>query len=712
MRLALLPAVAVVTTVASMVSMIVVTTAWQRRMPAPFGFTQAGAIRQSAIEKRFLRMPSPDRIRNTHRFFAGAPHLAGSARDRELAEHVRDQFVAFGFEEVTISTHDVLLPWPEETSVEMVAPRAWRASMQEDPVAGDEYTQGPPEQLGLPYHAYSASGEVTARVVYAGSGSPEDYDRLAAMGIPVRGAIVLVRYSVPYSYRGFKALTAQQRGAAGLLIYSDPADDGFGKGRVYPDGPWGPSSHIQRGGIVYDFLVPGDPLTPGWASTPGAPRIPPTEAASLPAIISAPLSWKDARVLLDSIGGPEAPPGWRGALPLTYRVGGGPLVVRMRVRADDRIRPIWTVTGMIRGSERPDQLVIVGNHRDAWTYGGVDPSSGSAAMMELARALGELSRGGWRPKRSILFASWDAEEFTLTSSTEWGEEHAAMLRQNAVAYINVDSAASGSRFTASAVPALNRVVTEVAQAVRDPITHIPVPAAFRDSVSASTTLPGDSTRDLVSNRLGSGSDYTVFLNFLGVPIADLSFRGPYGVYHSIYDNHNWVERIGDPGFRYHVALVQIWGLLSLRLADADVLPLDYEAYARRIEEFVTEAATTWKTPEDLQDAKMAARELRAAAVRVEAERQRALLQADAATFATLDRQLMRAERALLDPDGLPGRPWYRHVVFAPKFTYAPETLPAVAEAVRDADRARVRAASARLAAALRRAAATLGEKVR
>jgi N-acetylated-alpha-linked acidic dipeptidase len=697
------------TIVAGIVSLIVVVSRWQRHVPVPFGFSESSAVGQSTIERRFLRMPSRDRIRESNRFFSSAPHLAGSLRDRELADHIRDQFTAFGFDAVTLSTYEVLLPWPEETTVEMVAPRAWRAAMREEAVPGDVYTEAPQEQVGIPYHAYSASGDVTAPVVYAGSGNPEDYDRLAAMGIPIKGAIALVRYSVPYSYRGFKALTAQQRGAAGLLIYSDPADDGFGKGRVYPDGPWGPASHIQRGGIVYDFLVPGDPLTPGWASTPGARRIDRSEAASLPAIVSAPLSWKDARVLLESIGGPEAPAEWRGALPLTYRLGGGPLVVRMRVRADDRVRPIWTVTGMLRGSERPDQLVIVGNHRDAWTYGGVDPSSGTAAMMELARALGELAREGWRPKRSILFASWDGEEFTLTSSTEWGEEHAETLKQHAVAYINVDSAASGRRFTASAVPALNRLIGEVAQVVRDPVAHIPISAAFRDTLAVDT-LPGGATRDLVSNRLGSGSDYTVFLNFLGVPVADLSFRGPYGVYHSIYDNHNWVARFGDPGFRYHVALVQIWGLTLLRLANADVLPFDYEDYGRRIEEFVAEVAKTWSAPEDLDDARRAAHDLRAAGFELESAKRAVLPTQNTATLTELDRQLMRAERALLDPDGLPGRPWYRHLVFAPKYTYAPEVLPGVSEAVRQGDRANVKAASDRLARALHRSADALRKR--
>jgi N-acetylated-alpha-linked acidic dipeptidase len=691
---------------ALLIALIVGPTLRPREVPAPFGFGQTNAKRQARIERRFLRMPSPTEIRDTHRFLTAEPHLAGSRRDRELARYVQDRFTASGLDEVSISTHEVLLPWPLETSVEMVAPRTWRASMREEPVAGDIVTEASRDELGPPYHAYSASGEVTAPVVYAGGGHPEDYDRLSRMGIDVRGAIVLVRYSVPYSYRGFKALTAQQRGAAGILIYSDPADDGEGKGRVYPHGPWGPASRIQRGGIAYDFLVPGDPLTPGWASLPGAPRVSPERAVSLPAIISAPLSSADARVLLDAMGGPEAPSAWRGGLATTYRVGGGPLTVRLRVQTDNRIRPVWTVTGMLRGAEHPNQLVIVGNHRDAWTYGGVDPSSGTAAMMELARTLGALARGGWRPRRSILFASWDAEEFALTSSTEWVEEHAAMLQQNAVAYINVDSAASGQHFTAAAVPSLNRLLSDVAEAVKDPRARIPVAAAFRDRLS-SGTRPEDSGRELVSNRLGSGSDYTAFLNFVGVPVADLSFRGPYGVYHSIYDNHDWVARIGDPGFRYHVALVQLWGLLSLRLANADVLPLDYEPYARRILEFVQEVASSWTTPDDLREVTAAAHELQDAATMIARERQRALGTGDGAAASSVDTRLMRAERALLHPEGLPGRPWYRHMIFAPKFTYEPEVLPALAEAIRSGNRARVRAAAQQLAGALVRAAAIL-----
>jgi N-acetylated-alpha-linked acidic dipeptidase len=689
------------------------TAAWDRPHNGPSGFTRAGASRHVRVERRFLEMPSAERIRDAHRFLADQPHMAGSARDRVLADWTREQFESSGLEDVAIATHDVLLPWPEEVSVEMIAPRGWRASMREDPAHGDRHTQPEHADAGIPYHAYSASGDITAPVVFAGSGQPADYDWLSSQGIDVRGRIVLVRYSVPYSYRGFKALTAQQRGAAGLLIYSDPADDGYGKGPVYPAGPWGPESHIQRGGIAYDFLVPGDPLTPGWASTPGARRLEAREAVSLPAIVSAPLSYRDARVILESLGGPEVPATWRGAGTFTHRAGPGQTVVRLRVRTDDRIRPVWTVTGLIRGSEQPDDVVIVGNHRDAWIYGGIDPSSGSAALIELARVLGELVRGGWRPRRTILLASWDAEEFALISSTEWGEQHQEWLRRRAVAYLNVDSAAAGSILSVSAVPALNQVLDEAARTVRDPASRLTLAAAARDRQARGGGRPTGTVDDLVDNRLGGGSDYTVFLNFLGVPVADLSFEGPYGVYHSLYDTHAYVATVGDPGFRYHVAMVQYWGLVALRLAGADVLPLDYEAYAHRIDEFAADVARRWVGREGagryefVADVRAAAAELQTSATRFNQRRDAALAHPDRPTLERLDHQLMAAERALLDPDGLPGRPWYRHLVYAPRFTYEAEVLPGVAEAVAAGDPDGVRRQSARLAAALRRAASAL-----
>jgi N-acetylated-alpha-linked acidic dipeptidase len=687
------------------------TIAWRDPGTAPFGFSPARARAHAQIERRFLQSTDPERIRETHRFVAGEPHMAGSPRDRHLAEWIRDAFRGAGLDDVAITTHDVLLPWPEHVSVEMTAPRQWRARLREHPASGDPLTE---RDAGIPFHAYSASGDVSAPVVYAGSGHPEDYDWLAAQGIDVRGKIVLVRYSVPYSYRGFKAFTAERRGAAGIIIYSDPADDGAAKGAPYPHGPWSPESRIERGGIAYDFLVPGDPLTPGWASLADAPRLERADAVSLPRIVSVPLSFEDARVILESLDGPDVPARWRGAGPVPHRAGSGRTIVRLRVRADDRIRPIWTVTGLIRGRERPDDVVIVGNHRDAWVYGGVDPSSGTAALVELARTLGSLAGTGWRPRRSILFASWDAEEFALTSSTEWAEQHRDWLRQHAVAYLNVDSAASGPNLSLTAVPALNRVLDEATQTVRDPATGLTLAAAARDRFTRqSGAAPTGTVSDVVDNEIGGGSDYTVFLNHLGIPIADLSFEGPYGVYHSIYDTPLWVERFGDPGFRYHASMVQLWGIVAMRLASADVVPLDYDAYVRAIEGFVASLERRWTSrppgqpAANLEPVRAALSGMRLAARELAAARDTALeLPAGPATV-RLDNRLMAAERGFLDPRGVPGRSWYRHLIYAPAFTYAPALLPGIDNPldVKDADRVRVEVD--RLAAAIDRVAAAL-----
>ena len=661
--------------------------------PQIFGFTAASSESQRAGERQFLALPSRSRARDAHAYLTAEPHVAGSPRDRVLAEWVRDKWREYGLEQVEIVEHEVLLPYATDVQVSMVRHRAgeppstWHASFREDAVEGDPFSA---RDVGLAYHAYSASGDVSGSVVYAGSGNPADYDWLASQGIDVRGKIVLVRYSVPYSYRGFKALTAEQRGAAGILIYSDPADDGFGKGKTYPDGPWGPESHIQRGGVVYDFRVPGDPLTPGWASVPGAQRIRAADAVSLPKIVSAPLSWRDAQVILGALQGREAPPHWRGALKLTYRVGGGAATVRLRVQSDNKVRPIWTVTGRITGSRSPDDLVIVGNHRDAWVYGGVDPSSGTASLMELARSLGALAAQGMRPKRTIVFANWDAEEFTLTSSTEWGEQHARQLADHAIAYLNVDSSTSGPDFKSAAVPALNRLIVEAARDVLD---------------------LKDDERSIVSNRLGSGSDYTVFLNFLGVPILDMSFNGPYGVYHSVYDNHLWMQKFGDPGFVRHAAMTRLWGVLALRLANADVVPLDYRATASRVREFVTEALESApRGDRPALEPLDAAADRFAASAAAAGRRMDALLaaaNADEKATAALSRTLMNTERAFLHAEGIPGRPWYRHLIYAPKPTYAPEVLPGVAEAVAARDRKRLETQVANLVAALDRAAAVL-----
>ena len=684
-------------------------------VPGITGFAPDMLAVERRVEAQFLRMPSPSRIRDFHRYLTAEPHVAGSPRNRHLAEWQRQQWITWGLEDVHVVTHEVLLPYPQEVRVEMTAPRSWRASLREDAVPGDRDTAQDP---GPTYHAFSASGDLTGEVVYAGSGNPENYDWLEAQGLSLEGKIALVRYSVPYSYRGFKALTAQRRGLAGILIYSDPADDGYAKGKTYPDGPWGPASHIQRGGIPYDFLVAGDPLTPGWASVPGAKRIAAADAVSIPKIVSVPMSYRDARVILDALDGPEVPAAWRGALPITYRAGGRGVTVRLVVRIDSEVRQIQTVVGRIRGSQYPDREVILGNHRDAWVFGGVDPSSGSAALMELARSQGRLAHSGFGPRRTIVLASWDAEEFTLTSSTEWGEQYAEELAERAVAYINVDSAASGRLFTAAAVPSLNHVVSEATRDVRDPRSRQSVAQAAAHAVAAERgSLPNAQGPELVNNRLGSGSDYTVFLNFLGIPVIDLSFDGPYGVYHSIYDDHQWVSRIGDPGFRYHTTMTKLWGLMALRLANADVLPFDYPAYAARLAEFAREVEPRWT---DAHTASTGTAELSpfapvhvaiahfTTAAALTAERQKsALIQADAASRDALNHTLMLVERALLDPEGIPGRPWYRHQVYAPKFTYAPEILPGPAEAIAAGDEGRLREQCRRVAMAIDRAADVL-----
>jgi N-acetylated-alpha-linked acidic dipeptidase len=647
--------------------------ALEQKGTAIYGFAPAGAAAERRLEYRFLTLPSAAKARVAHAFLTADPHVAGSPRDRILAEWVRDRWREYGLEQVEIVEHEVLLPYATEVVVEAALRQGerrvmLRATMKEDAVAGDPFSA---RDVGPAYHAYSASGDVTAPVVFAGSGNPSDYEQLAQQGVDVKGKIALVRYSMPYSYRGFKALTAEQRGAAGILIYSDPADDGFKKGATYPKGPWGPDSHIQRGGIVYDFRVPGDPLTPGWASEPGAPRIKAADAVSLPKIISAPLSWRDARPILDAVR------------------GGGAATVHLRVHNDDKVRPIWTVTGRLTGTASPDQLVIVGNHRDAWVYGGVDPSSGTASLMELARSLGGLAKQGTRPKRTIVFANWDAEEFSLTSSTEWGEQHARDLSAHAVAYLNVDSSASGPDFKAAAVPSLNRLV---AQSARD-------------------VLGLQESQNGVRNRLGSGSDYTVFLNFLGVPVADLTFTGPYGVYHSVYDNHLWMQKFGDPGFLHHAAMTRVWGVMALRLANADVVPLDYRATADRVREFVDEALEKAGPGQ-----KAALRPLTGAVERFDAaarameRRIDALLGADTPdrrASAVLDEALIKTERAFLDPAGIPGRPWYRHLLFAPQPTYEPEVLPGVTEALAAGDRSRLDEQVAHLTRALDRAASAL-----
>jgi N-acetylated-alpha-linked acidic dipeptidase len=651
------------------------------------GYSTQGAEWESAFEERFRALTSTEEIAKFHRYLTAEPHPAGSPRNNNLARWVADRWREQGLEDVTIHEYDVLNSTPHEISVEMVKPKDFVASLREDAYESDPDTKNP--NVSGAFLGYSASGEVTAPVVYAHSGNPEDYEYLQKHGISVRGKIVLVRYSNPYSYRGFKALTAERAGAAAILIYSDPEEDGFKRGAVFPTGPWGPESHIQRGAITYDFLEPGDPLTPGWASVPGAKRIAPEDAISLPKIMGVPLSWRDAQPLLENMDGPVAPDSWQGGLALKYRLGGKRVRVHLKVEMDTRVQPYYVTEARIRGGEIPDEWVILGNHRDAWVFGGVDPSSGTAAMLEMTRDFGELLRQGLRPKRTLIFCSWDGEEYALTGSTEWGEQFADELKQKAVAYLNVDEATSGKDFQGEAVGSLAPLLLEVSHTLPAPsggTLYDEWKVSRQAEVRAAQPIPD---AELPNTRIGSGSDHTVFLNFLGIPTMELTFNGPYGVYHSMYDDFFWMNHFGDPGYRYHAVMSQLWGETALRLANAEILPFDFESYGTSIRQFLADLDATSHVSGKIAltallgkifDFQAAGRELNhsiSAAIAGE--------HLDAATAARVNHALMQVERNWCNPQGIPGRPWFKHTIYGTRSTYAHLELPGLAEAAEAGD---------------------------
>jgi N-acetylated-alpha-linked acidic dipeptidase len=669
------------------------------------GFTTSAAAHEVELENKFKAIPSPDEERRQHHIFTAEPHVAGSARNNELARYIADEWRNEGLEDVIIRRYDVYGSNPKSTFLEMTAPVHYRAILRELPVPGDPDMKK--KSISSAWSGMSASGEVTAPLVYAHSGNPEDYEFLRKQGIDVKGKVVLVRYSNPYSYRGFKALTAEREGAAAILIYSDPAEDGYKKGKVVPNGPWGPEYHIQRGAITYDFMVPGDPLTPGWASIPGAKRIPVEQAVSIPKIMALPLSWHDAKPLLAQMDGPVAPDDWQGGLPIKYHLGGNRVRVHVKIEMDNSTQPYYVVEGRIRGAQLPDEWIVLGNHRDAWVFGGVDPSSGTASMMELTRALGKLARQGIRPRRTVVVCSWDGEEVGLTGSTEWGEQFADELRNKAVAYINVDSSTSGPNFHGQAVASLAPMLVETSRTLKDPSGKT-LYEAWKESSTRERREAKQSEEvtdsNLADTRIGSGSDHTVFLNFVGMPVLGLQFDGPYGVYHSAYDDFFWMNHFGDPGYRYHTLMSQLWGVLALRLANADLLPFDFASYASNIRQFVNElekGKEMWGQPPsavqpgearlspplDLKPVLEAIDDFEAAGKRLDESATRALASGamDAKLAATINHGTMQVERNWLNPDGIPGRPWFKHILYGARFTYAHLELPGLTEAVEKQD---------------------------
>lgn len=679
----------------------------------PLGFCPQSYERQERWEKRFLKLPDPRMCRKYLRRLTREPHVAGTDGDRRITQFIFDEFRRAGLKPEIVE-YRVLLSYPKKVAVELVEPVRIRLANPEPEIPGDKDTRLRDPMMKMPWNGYSPSADLTRLVVYVNYGNSEDYEQLEKLSVSVRGKIALARYF--RGYRGGKSLEAEKRGAAGIIVYSDPADDGAPRGPVYPLGPWGPLGHLQRGAVVYDFLTPGDPLTPGWASTESARRLAESEAGILPKIPMVPLSGADAAEILKRLDGPDAPQAWQGGLPLKYRVGGGAVQVHMALEMENRVTPIWNVLARIPGTDEPEKLVILGNHHDAWGYGAVDPASGTASMLELARAFGRLLKEGFRPRRTIVLGNWDAEEYTLTGSTEWGEQFADDLRKHAVVCLNVDASTSGQDFTVSAVPALVPALIEAAQSVRDPATGRRVYDRWKEARGArsvrSYAVPGSGAAPVPFGLLGGGSDYMVFLQHLGVPSLDMLFDGPYGVYHSLYDNFLWMDRFGDPGFRHHAAMSQLWGLLALRFANADLVPLDYAIYAAEVANYL----------ESLE--KIAPADFYAHTVRPLIEKCRVWQTTAGELTRTLEdwrtgrgtdagrkpgaaaetnRRLMAQERALLDERGIPRRPWFRHLIYAPLPSYEAETLPGLREALESHDLAQAREQAAGLNDALDRA---------
>ncbi len=718
------------------------------------GFSGENAEAERRWERRFRSLPQASVIRESNRILSAEPHHTGSPGDEKNARWILSKFREFGLD-ASIETFYPLFATPKERVLEMVEPTLFRASLAETPVAGDPTSSQTGAQLPT-YNVYSIDGDVTAPLLYVNYGIPADYERLARLGVDPRGKIVIARYG--QSWRGIKPKVAAEHGAVGCLIYSDPRDDGYFEGDVYPAGPYRPPQGVQRGSVSDGPLYAGDPLTPGVGATNPDPRFDLKDAKTLTKIPVLPISYGDAQPLLAALAGPVAPREWRGALPLTYHVGPGPAKVHLKVSFDWKITPVRDVVARIPGSADPDEWVIRGNHHDAWVNGSNDPVSGLSALLEEARALGTLVKEGWRPRRTVLLCAWDGEEPGLLGSTEWAETHAVELQKKAVAYVNSDSNGRGF-FNASGSHSLESLVNEAASEIEDPEKKIPILRRLRlrrieEARNAEERRDARERPNLRLRALGSGSDYTTFVDHLGIASLNLGFggEGGGGVYHSIYDDFAWYTRFSDTDFSYGRALALTAGTIVMRLADAEILPFDFtglsetigryvkeirdlakerresvEEQNRRIDEGVPEAVADPRQPFappakepavpdfDLSPLEKASASLAAAAQDYES----ALASPRApggARAARVNALLGSAERAMTREEGLPRRPWFKHYVYAPGFYtgYDVKTLPAVREAVEEKQYADVEGAVRKtaeaieiLAARVRAAAAVL-----
>jgi len=636
------------------------------------GYSAAQSSAQHALEAKARAIPDPVRARQYLEKMAADPHHAGSPASKAVAEYAAGLMRSWGLD-VKIEEFEALLPYPTSRRLELISPTTHTARLVE-PFLKDDPDSADSNQLPT-YNAYSASGDVTADLVYVNYGIPADYVELKKLGIDVKGKIVIARYG--RSWRGTKAKTAQENGAIGCIIYSDPREDGYFQGDAFPAGPWRPAESVQRGSIMDMPVYVGDPLSPGWASEKGARKLDRAEAVSIMKIPVLPISYTEAQPLLSALKGPVAPVEWRGALPITYHVGPGPAKVRLAADFDWTSKPLYNVIATIPGAERPDEWVIYGNHHDAWVNGAADPVSGAAALLETARSLAELTKSGWRPKRTIKFALWDGEEFGLLGSTEWVEKHRDELKRKTVLYINTD-ANTGGRFGFGGSATLEAFFAEV----------------MRDALEAK-----DRPEKTELNPLGAGSDYVAFVHHAGIASLNMGFgsAGGSGTYHSIYDSPAWFLRHMDKDFVYSRKLSQVTATAILRGSEAPVIPVEFSAVERNVRKWIAGAKDKLDTAPVLAELDKLAPIAAAYEKALGADRSLA-----GERLMKLNTALLTAEQALTRPKGLPQREWYKHQLSAPGLYtgYGSVTLPAVNESLQLDRKADAQAGVAELAATL------------
>jgi N-acetylated-alpha-linked acidic dipeptidase len=691
-----------------------------------YGFTAANSRTERQWEEKFRVLPSPEVLRESMKRLSARPHHVGSPYDKQNAEWILSKFKEWGLD-AKIETFDVLFPTPKERLVELVEPTRFTAKLEEPAVADDPTSNQRDEQLPT-YNAYSVDGDVTAPLVYVNYGLPRDYEELDRLGVSVKGAIVIARYG--NSWRGIKPKVAAEHGAIGCLIYSDPRDDGYFDGDVFPNGPMRNKDGVQRGSVMDMPTYPGDPLTPGVGATGNVKRLALKDVTTFSRIPTLPISYGDAQPLLAALKGPLAPEPFRGGLPIPYHIGPGAAKVHLKVKSNWDIKPVYDVIARIPGSEFPDEWIVRGNHHDGWVNGAEDPISAQVALLEEARALGELLKQGWKPKRTIIYCAWDGEEPMLLGSTEWAEYHGDELRQHAAIYINSDGNGRGY-LGASGSHSLEKFINGVARDITDPEKNISV-WKRKQASRISTGKPDDkkearSRTDLRIEALGSGSDYTAFIDHLGVASLNLGFNGEDegGIYHSIYDDFYWYTHFSDTNFVYGRALAQTIGTAVMRFADADVLPYDFTDFADTIHKYSEDLKTLLKNRQDevreknqeldegvfnavsdprkptVAPAKEVAPSFlnfapldnAEAALTRSAERYSKALKTSMASnsappsqlLTSLNSKLIQSERQLLNNDGLPRRPWYRHLIYAPGYYtgYGAKTLPGIREGIEE-----------------------------